>query len=124
MDTNITGFAGSGTELSSETSISGVTMYYVTGSTPSNTGYNWTAESDFAGNVVPIDFYMQSPIAVFIGDSSNCRPSGELQFYRSLWSKLHRNKSCIDDRGSIWHFNRLYVSEHGHRQSNDNSNCR
>lgn len=55
--------------LYARTGISGVTMYYVTGSTPSATGYNWEAQVSIAEAVVPIELYMTAPQAVFIGDS-------------------------------------------------------
>ncbi|MDD5041979.1 MAG: DUF2341 domain-containing protein [Candidatus Peribacteraceae bacterium] len=60
---------GDGNPLYSRSGVSGVTMYYVTGSTPSATGYNWEAQASLAGVVVPIELYMQAPQVVFIGDS-------------------------------------------------------
>ena len=49
--------------------VSGTTSYFLDNATPSTTDYNWTAQTNIPGAVVPIELYMQAPQSAFIGDS-------------------------------------------------------
>ncbi|MFA6296650.1 MAG: chitobiase/beta-hexosaminidase C-terminal domain-containing protein [Patescibacteria group bacterium] len=48
--------------------LTGVNLYY-TSTTPSDTNYNWLANSKLSGYAIPLELYMQAPQGVFIGDS-------------------------------------------------------
>jgi lysophospholipase L1-like esterase len=55
--------------LYAKTGVTGVTTYKTDNSIPSETSYNWESQIGYAGIVVPIEFYIQAPQVVFIGDS-------------------------------------------------------
>jgi len=56
---------------------------------------------------------MQSPIAVFIGDSIIAGHPANCSFIDPYGANCTGTNLASDDRGSIWHFNRLYVSDMG-----------
>jgi len=66
VETN--GSTGDG-QLFALTGQTGVASYLVTDSTPSATNFDWVAQQNYAGTVVPIEIYMQAPQVVGIGDS-------------------------------------------------------
>ncbi len=72
--------AGSSSAFFARTSVSGVTTYYATNSTPNSTNYNWTGQSSLAGAVLPIELYMTAPQFAFIGDSIIAGHPGHYSF--------------------------------------------
>lgn len=62
------------------TGITGVTSYNVNNITPSNIGYDWTAQTAVNGSVLPIELYIQPPQVAFIGDSIIAGHPGHYSF--------------------------------------------